>query len=601
MRVFISYRRDDSRVMAALLHSELSQRAGFADVFMDTGDIDYGDDFVASIDRALADADVVVVVIGPRWLEQLQARLGHADWVRHEIATALALRGERARLGRPPLRVLPVLVGGATAPPVESLPAELAPLATINMQLFDERQLKASINSFVEAIQDEDFEGRARRLEEERRGLDAERLGVERERTRRKRARVAAVGVAFVLFLGAIAGVLDLLGLDAQSANLTMLIAHLVAPVERWSGDVVLVGIDEASERAIGRKFDTSWRAEHAIAIARAASAGARSIAFDLVLEDPGEAAANAALRAALVETRERMPVVFGVQGRGEGDDGAMLADFAKLARRGVNCAGIGLGQGRSMPLAIERAASGTARRPGGPQRSDDFVPSFGLAAYSGGGRIDLVDEIPRAVVVRLRNRQSTQKIRYYEAKTIVDPQPGCEALQPGDRFFAQLIDPYTVPPLRAAPQRVPYERLVAGDPTTLALLNDRVVLVGVMLAGRDTIPLPWPSADRWGVELFAAQVDGMASDTAIRRIPAVAEWALMSAAALLGAALAHRLRERRRALRAAVLTAVAVAWVAASVAWYRSDQQLVGVPYDLVALALGAWLANRNWKKDPA
>src|SRR3954452_1920020 len=73
MRVFISYRRDDSMVTAALLYRELRSRPEFGDAFMDIDDIGYGDDFVAAIDRALHDAEVVVVVvIGPQWTEMLQ-------------------------------------------------------------------------------------------------------------------------------------------------------------------------------------------------------------------------------------------------------------------------------------------------------------------------------------------------------------------------------------------------------------------------------------------------------------------------------------------------------------------------------------------------
>ena len=43
MRVFISYRRDDSMVTAALLYRELTSRSEFADAFMDIRNIGYGD------------------------------------------------------------------------------------------------------------------------------------------------------------------------------------------------------------------------------------------------------------------------------------------------------------------------------------------------------------------------------------------------------------------------------------------------------------------------------------------------------------------------------------------------------------------------------
>jgi len=311
------------------------------------------------------------------------------------------------------------------------------------------------------------------------------------------------------------------------------------------------------------------------------------------------------------------------VQSRGSDGTGAMLAPFASLARQGIACAGLALGQARSMPLALRRsdasgataaAAAGSIEAVAAPPASgasaggdasaatrSGLVPSFGLAAYSGGGRVELIDERSQTVLVRMRPPRRTEKVAYFEAKTVVDPQPGCEIFAPGDRFVGQLIDPYDLPPLRAPPQRIAYERVIAGDPAALALLNDRIVLVGALLPGRDRMPMPWPADDRWGVELFAAQIDAMTRHVAIRPIHPVAEWALMTGLALLGAWCGHRLRERPRWLRLTTLGAISLVWVAASIAWYRYERQLIGVPYDVAALLLGAWLANRDWRRTAA
>jgi CHASE2 domain-containing sensor protein len=618
MRVFISYRRDDSMVTAALLYRELTSRPEFADAFMDIRNIGYGDNFVASINKALGDAEVVVVVIGPRWIEMLQARLRGDDWVRHEVATALHL-SDGAPPGRAPLRVVPVLIGGAKAPAENALPDDLAPLARIAMQTFDERALITSINTLLETLQKEEFEAKSRRLEEERRKLEEERrqreieLEEERrqreiERKRRIRVRIASVAAALVLFLAELTQLFDFIGLDERVAIATMLLARIGASAPAWSGKVVLVGIDEASERAIGRKFDPNWRAEHAALIANVASAAARTVAFDTVLEDPTSDIANAALRDAIAAAREKMPVIFGVQSpvRDGAAIGAMLDPFASLARRGVACLGLEGGQAITLPLAIVRdasaggaaadqRASASATGDAG-QRAPVPVPAFGLAAYSGGGLVELPDEIEQSVGVRLRHQQRSQKIDYYKARTLRDPKPGCEVLQPGDRVFGQLIDPYALPPLRTTPQRIAYERVVAGDPAALALLKDRIVLVGTTLPGKDRQPLPWPAEDRWGVELFAAQIDAMARDVAIVPIHRGAEWALLTGLALLGVFCGHRLRDRR--LRIAALTAIALAWTVAAIAWYRSEHQLIGVPYGIAALFLGAWFANRKWMR---
>jgi hypothetical protein len=143
---------------------------------------------------------------------------------------------------------------------------------------------------------------------------------------------------------------------------------------------------------------------------------------------------------------------------------------------------------------------------------------------------------------------------------------------------------------------------VVRGDPATLALLRDRIV------RGRDAscaaptgCRSPGRPKDRWGVELFAAQIDAMTRNA--RFGPSRPGRAVGAAqrAGVLGAWVGHRLRERPRVLRIAALTGIALIWVAASIVWYRFERQLIGVPYGIVALALGAWLANRNWRRTPA
>ncbi len=194
MNVFVSYRRDDSALAAKLLHGELARHFGAADVFMDIDGIGYGEDFVAAIDRRLARAEVVVVVIGPRWLEMLQARAGGADWVREEVRRSLALR---AATGRP--RVIPVLVEGAAAPG-DGLPAELAALRSLNMLRLDPRALNEGLNALVEAVQDQSFDKVADELR------------------RRWRTRVAAVAAGVPIFLAGWVSAFDLLGLDTRPA-----------------------------------------------------------------------------------------------------------------------------------------------------------------------------------------------------------------------------------------------------------------------------------------------------------------------------------------------------------------------------------------------
>jgi TIR domain len=122
--IFISYRRDDSAGHAGRLQDALTERFGAGHVFMDVSDLQPGQDYVVELDRALARADCVLAVIGPRWLGAVNAagqrRIDDpGDLVCREIAAGLARQAT----------VIPVLVHGATMPAAEAMPPPLQGLA----------------------------------------------------------------------------------------------------------------------------------------------------------------------------------------------------------------------------------------------------------------------------------------------------------------------------------------------------------------------------------------------------------------------------------------------------------------------------------------
>jgi hypothetical protein len=123
-RVFLNYRRDDSSGHVGRLYDRLSQYFGYDNIFMDIDTIAPGLDFVEAIENAVGSCDVLLAVIGQRWLTSTDApgqrRLDNPeDFVRLEIMTAL----ERKIL------VIPVLVDGASMPRSTELPDVLQPLA----------------------------------------------------------------------------------------------------------------------------------------------------------------------------------------------------------------------------------------------------------------------------------------------------------------------------------------------------------------------------------------------------------------------------------------------------------------------------------------
>jgi TIR domain len=116
-RVFVSYRRQDARGSAGRIYDQLADRFGDAQVFMDVDTIAPGVDFTKVITEAVSTCEVLLAVIGSRWLtatdEGGRRRLDDpGDLVRLEIAAAL----DRD------IRVIPILVEDATMPRRHELP-----------------------------------------------------------------------------------------------------------------------------------------------------------------------------------------------------------------------------------------------------------------------------------------------------------------------------------------------------------------------------------------------------------------------------------------------------------------------------------------------
>jgi CHASE2 domain-containing sensor protein len=567
MHIFISYRRDDSAAAARLIHNELSHRFGADAVFMDVDDIGWGDDFAAVIDERIARADVVLVVVGPRWAELLAQRLRGDDWVRHEVQAALARRAQGHA------RVLPVLVGDAALPRTP-LPPDLEPLRTLNGPRFDERQLKTSIAMLVEAVQGESFEQLARRL------------------ARQRLVRRWAPVLGLLVFLAGWTALAESLRLDTAVHALTLRLAHALpgAATPAWQDGVVIVAIDDAAVAAAGRPFGPDWRPLLAEAVRRIAGSGARTLALDITFAGPSNEAGDAALEAALRQASARLPVVVAVQDLLPADAGgvqqpALWHRYAPWVHPAIACLGRRSDAAHLMPLVV--------------QRGGVLWPSLGLAAYTGGaplgpaGQLNLLAlQLP---VVRADDAGAVTTAAY-SAETVRSPPAECGALLPGDRVVQQWIDALALPALDRPPQRLPFEAVRRGDAAALQALHGRIALLGLASGALDRhATLAGP---RHGVELIAAQVDGLLAGRAVRPLAPLAQALLMAALAAAGATLASALPARRQPWAWPLVGVLALAFVLGCIAWYRSEQQLVGWHYGVLALALGAAVARRYTRR---
>jgi hypothetical protein len=146
-QIFISYRREDASYPAGRLYDNLHSRFPQNEIFMDVDSIKPGIDFIETIEERVGSCDVLVAVIGKRWLsaadEEGQRRLDNPeDFVRVEVGTALK-RG---------VRVIPVLVEGASMPRAAELPEELKPLARRNALSVIHDRFRADSERLVDAV-----------------------------------------------------------------------------------------------------------------------------------------------------------------------------------------------------------------------------------------------------------------------------------------------------------------------------------------------------------------------------------------------------------------------------------------------------------------
>ena len=107
-KIAISYRRSDSQDITGRIFDRLAQHFGKETVFRDIDSMEPGVDFRDQISKALTTSDVLLAIVGPKWLglgEGTRHRIQNEDDpVRVEVETALTRK----------IPIVPVLVGGMT-------------------------------------------------------------------------------------------------------------------------------------------------------------------------------------------------------------------------------------------------------------------------------------------------------------------------------------------------------------------------------------------------------------------------------------------------------------------------------------------------------
>jgi TIR domain-containing protein len=150
-KIFVNYRRSDEAGYAQALYQQLERAFGRERLFMDVeGYIKAGDDFVLVLQKHVAECDILLAVVGPRWIdahdEQGERRLDNpSDFVRIEIVSAFDQQK----------RVIPVLVNNAAMVRANDLPEPLHALTTKNAVSLRPDRFFADCQGLIKDIRDE--------------------------------------------------------------------------------------------------------------------------------------------------------------------------------------------------------------------------------------------------------------------------------------------------------------------------------------------------------------------------------------------------------------------------------------------------------------
>jgi hypothetical protein len=145
--IFISYRRKDAGGYAGWLADRLNKVFRKEQIFRDLEDIEAGKEFADVINKEVGSSAVLLALIGPSWLysedEEGRRRLDDPrDFVRLEIASALKRK----------ICVVPVLVGDATMPEEEELPATIRALARRQAHELSDKRWDYDVGELVKII-----------------------------------------------------------------------------------------------------------------------------------------------------------------------------------------------------------------------------------------------------------------------------------------------------------------------------------------------------------------------------------------------------------------------------------------------------------------
>jgi hypothetical protein len=147
-KIFISYRRDDSRYQARMIYEAFLRGLPRENVFMDVDTIPLGVNFVKILEGWVEQCEVLLVLMGAEWANSTDPKTGKRrldnpkDFVRVEIRGALSRD----------IPVVPVMLDGAQIPDEAELPDDIKGLLSRNAEFVEYRTFDADVQRLLKKL-----------------------------------------------------------------------------------------------------------------------------------------------------------------------------------------------------------------------------------------------------------------------------------------------------------------------------------------------------------------------------------------------------------------------------------------------------------------
>ena len=553
--IFISYRRRESSGYSGRIYDRLRAILGQGNVFMDVESIEPGKDWRSELQQRVANADVVLVLIGPEWLTltdgQGKRRLDDPQDVTHwEIVSAVA-QGKR---------IIPVLLAGASLPHKRDLPDPLATLADRQCVEIRHESFEAGLETLIARLTGENPRGQMLIERAKRWGIPA-----------------IVVAAALLAWLRAF----DFATLDTRAATWTLAAADMIAPVP-LDESIALVGIDRDHTAS-----DPQMRARYAEVLTRLAGMRATAVVLDMHFHSarPGDEILAAAMRAA----RSNGVGVFFTFVETQAGKARAHEGFAAAATRvGLACVGRKLGYASTVPLAfgIRETAQGL---------SVDPLPTLALLGAVDAVRVDAVNASARTLNVSVNDGRSVP-VEFSLLTQETPGRQGCGAILPGTRTAELMVRTSPLDLLRA--RRVDFDDVLAGR-VAPARMSGKTVFVGYETAEETfRVAHGLRREARYGYELHADSMNTLK----MRRTPRFVDLSIQALSSAALAAIGASLGVRQRKLPGwkvglTVLVLLSL-YIGIAIALAAGDDLLLYSAYDIVAFVFAYGLFRHLSKR---